>query len=84
VIKTADDLRNRSRTTQIAVVSLLHLIGFGKGAPPGAVGAGAAGPSKERVVEQVLPRSQPTWIPGSSEQPVGVGDDCGAVSPQVC
>ena len=61
----------------------MHLTGFGMGSPPVAVGTGATGPSEERVVEQALPRSQPTWIPGSSEQAVGIGDDCGAVSPQV-
>jgi hypothetical protein len=64
-------------------VSLLHLTGFGSGSPPVAVRAGAAGPSEERVVEQVLLRRQPTRIPTPSEQAVGVGDDCGAVSPQV-
>jgi hypothetical protein len=62
---------------------LLHLTGFGTGSLPVAVRPGAAGPSEERVFEQALPRSQPTRIPGPSEQAVGVGDDGGAVSPQV-
>ena len=35
------------------------------------------------MVEQALPRSQPTRSPGPSEQAVGVGDDGGAVPPQV-
>jgi hypothetical protein len=62
---------------------LLLLTGFGIGSPPAAVGAGAASPSKERVVEQALPRSQPTRIPGPSKQAVGVSDDGCGVSPQV-
>ena len=41
----------------------MHLTGFGVGSPPVAVGAGATGPSEERVVERALPRSQPTRIP---------------------
>ena len=35
------------------------------------------------MLEQALPRSEPTRAPGPSEQAVGVGDDCGAVTPQV-
>ena len=68
---------------RITAVSLLHLTGSGTGSPPVAIGAGAAGPSEQRVVEQAPPRSQPTRIPGPSEQAVGIGDDGGAVSPQV-
>ena len=62
---------------------MLQLTGFGQGSPPLSIGASPTGPSEERMVEQALPRSEPTRTPGPSEQAVGVGDDCGAVSPQV-
>jgi hypothetical protein len=35
------------------------------------------------MVEQALPRCEPTRTPGPSDQAVDVGDDCGSVSPQV-
>jgi hypothetical protein len=43
----------------LGAISLLQLPGFGHGSPPLAVGAGSAGASEERVVEQALPRSEP-------------------------
>ena len=35
------------------------------------------------MVEHALPGSEPTRTPGPSEQAVGVGNDCGGVSPQM-